>query len=1089
MRKSLVLAGLGVLALAGCLADPGDTSTETPADGPTAPAGARSMQIAGRAAIFGFMGGHGDGSDRAQLRFWMNGLAESFTELTGINDRQLVGDFLKNGHDQVLFLNYWGGARRWALADFDVQGPLGGTVVNPTFSEPWGASPLLNGWDDEEDLALVGDFLGEGFAQVMLINRDNPGTDPAARAATGRLVILDFRSGHPQIRYLLTWAQWNDETFLGPEDVQLVGDFLNLGHDQLLAFNMMQVPTNTHLAVMDFHPGSPFGPYGASLQNLPELTTWNDLADARYAGDFLGRGHDQLLFINRQYGSGTARIVDLAYADPQRRVPYTEASALLNGWTGDEDRAYVGDFTGRGHDQLLLMNRDHVNGRTMILDYAGNPSTPTLRYRESWGVSDLLDGWQDDGDVLLAGRFAATANAGILAFNDPGVSFDRRVVGSPAQLEDTLRSHFTGDVVVPRGAYFDMHSSHDIPVRRGVHLLGERGDRGYRPLLFTDLAHVPCDYDNSQDCPYSMFVVSGSDASIEGIHLRGGEGDVRDSGYFNTGIAIMQDPVRRRGRNIVIADNELDQWAGQAVMVDSGLRADFTRPDNDPEHPSVPLASDYHAGRPRIGPEDPFMARIGRNYIHNNARNNSGYGIQGAAFLAEGNVFDRNRHAISMGGGAYIGYLARRNYVLEGGFTESSFWGSYWNQHFDVHGTGDADGNGYIDYVNDWYGGLAGEYIDISYNTFRGEQGYGLGKTRSAFELRGKPQIGAYFHDNVLVHDDLDAAVALKSKKTASGIGEHHSEFNFSAEPGNTIATDHSTEIAVGDFDGDFFDDVFVATGTGWFYSSGATEGWRFLHATYLTAPGLAFANVDGDSRTDVIWQDPMGYLVYSSAGTGAPQILTYSWMPLAELRFYDMTGDGKTDIFGTTGGRWYIFDGATHVWSNPGGAAEPIEQLRFGRIDGRAGVDVLAVIDGRLVYSSSGTGLWTVVANSPVTSLANAVVGNFDDDNTLDDIAWLSSSANEWRYSSAGRPPSRTLIPTSTLAGYLAINVAQARWGDFDRNGKLDALQFQVTNILPDGSSSILPVFGQRFMLWMNQQGTDGWPRLAPRLSEHPMR
>jgi FG-GAP repeat len=79
--------------------------------------------------------------------------------------------------------------------------------------------------------------------------------------------------------------------------------------------------------------------------------------------------------------------------------------------------------------------------------------------------------------------------------------------------------------------------------------------------------------------------------------------------------------------------------------------------------------------------------------------------------------------------------------------------------------------------------------------------------------LRGRAAEVAFFRDNVLVHDDLDAAVSLKKRKLSTGIGESHTDFNFHAG-GNRFNTDYSAEIAAGDFDGDGRTDVFVANGT-----------------------------------------------------------------------------------------------------------------------------------------------------------------------------------------------------------------------------------------------------------------------------------
>ena len=109
--------------------------------------------------------------------------------------------------------------------------------------------------------------------------------------------------------------------------------------------------------------------------------------------------------------------------------------------------------------------------------------------------------------------------------------------------------------------------------------------------------------------------------------------------------------------------------------------------------------------------------RVERNYFHHNAREGGGYGVVvggGAYVTIEGNVFDFNRHAVAASGFACSGYIARFNYILQGGFMQDSFW----NQHFDVHGTNDTNGDG----DSDGYGGAAGENFEIAFNTIRGEQ-------------------------------------------------------------------------------------------------------------------------------------------------------------------------------------------------------------------------------------------------------------------------------------------------------------------------------------------------------------------------------
>src|SRR3954469_6487321 len=329
---------------------------------------------------------------------------------------------------------------------------------------------------------------------------------------------------------------------------------------------------------------------------------------------------------------------------------------------------------------------------------------------------------------------------------------------SPGDLAGILRSDFTGRVVIPRDVSWEI-KDRDLPLKSGVTLTGERGDLGSRPTLFT----------NDKSLEYSMFDVQGNNVRVEGLHLRGPEAGARDDKQpYVHGITITQDPMAMTGRNVVVADNELDEWPGSGVQVSGTV--DFLVPPPG------------YAG-PRMRPGDVGLVRVERNYIHNNARDGGGYGvvIGGSAYATvEGNVFNYNRHDVAADGRAFKGYTARFNYVLEGGFRYGS--NGYYGQHFDVHGIGTEASRAQSHYD----GGPAGEQFQIAYNTIRGEQDYGgfLGfgeSTRAAVELRGRPSIGGDFPNNVLVHDDPGEAIRLKSGDDSSLDTDRPSTFNLRA--------------------------------------------------------------------------------------------------------------------------------------------------------------------------------------------------------------------------------------------------------------------------------------------------------------------
>jgi hypothetical protein len=119
-------------------------------------------------------------------------------------------------------------------------------------------------------------------------------------------------------------------------------------------------------------------------------------------------------------------------------------------------------------------------------------------------------------------------------------------------------------------------------------------------------------------------------------------------------------------------------------------------------------------------------------------------------------------------------------------------------------------------------------------------------------------------------------------------------------------------------------------------------------------------------------------------------------------------------------------------------------------------------------------------VQNSPVTSLAYAVVGDFDDNNSFDDIVWRSG--NQWLFSSSGRGVARVIASTTTTSRY--ADIENALWGDFDRDGHMDALRFERTYTMPNGETSPGLILGQRFMRLFTTRGADGWPVMSQSMS-----
>jgi hypothetical protein len=626
---------------------------------------------------------------------------------------------------------------------------------------------------------------------------------------------------------------------------------------------------------------------------------------------------------------------------------------------------------------------------------------------------------------------AATAHAAASQNCTQPIEPSLRRPCSAEELTKILRSDFKGRIVIPRDASWEVRER-DIPVKTGVQIVGERGELGSRPTLYTD----------DKSAGYSLFLVNGTDVRIEGLHLRGPEaGEVSRTLPYVQAITVIQDPTQGTGRKIVIAENELDEWPGAGVAVDD---------------PTVRVwEPKWLYDGPRMTRDDVGAVRVERNYIHNNARDGAGYGVVlgGSSYATiEGNVFNYNRHDVSADGLAYKGYVARFNYSLEGGFI---YGDGYYGQHYDVHGTGDGSGKG------PWDGGAAGEYFQVAFNTIRGEQDYDE-KARAAFELRGRPSTGAEFTDNVVVQDNWGEAIHLKPGDDGSLNPANPRTFNLSM-PRNRYDTDYTREIAAGDFDGDKRTDVFVATGTAWYLSRGGVRPWEFLHASTKRTRELAFADVDNDRRTDVLYRDPAGRLGYLKGGSVDLVPLTTLPVPIGDVRFGDFDGDEKTDMFYTRNKQWYVWYGRDRRWTATQISSASISEMLFGEFDDEKGTDVVAVRNDAWSIASGATAVWAKLNRKLTSSFSNAVAADFDG-NGRADIAYADGGT--WQVSFDGRGGLTTLRKGSNAGSLKAWLI-----GRFDGGSHNQVVGF-------DGS-------GLNFQIWRGL----GTPGAFSRLSTQPMR
>jgi hypothetical protein len=536
---------------------------------------------------------------------------------------------------------------------------------------------------------------------------------------------------------------------------------------------------------------------------------------------------------------------------------------------------------------------------------------------------------------------------------------------SPAdQLKSLLYDRtFAGTIVIPRGLVVEMGESRGVPINTCVTIKGTRNglDRG---ALITA---------TNRDKGDPVFIVFGDRVRIEGLRFRG---PVTPDNLDPADSTIKAVTVADNG--IATIDNNLFEFWGAAITVN---------------RPVLPPLSCRDA---------PAPVTITRNYFNRNAMESKGYGVvvgEGCARI-EGNLFNKNRHSVAASGSVEYGkgYIAHYNYVLEGGFRECRWWGCYWNQHFDVHGTG---GGG--------YGGTAGEYFDISSNTIRGEQEYGIDETRPAFMLRGLPTLGAYFDRNVLVHDNPEEALSLKGAdcyKYILGFPDPPFEgCGLYVGADNHFNTDMIYETAVGDFDGDGRDDVFLANGTAWWYSSAGLTEWRFLRASTARVADLRFGKFDYDQRTDVLLAAGGNWYV-SYGGTGSPLWIRSDGTSLFDCVFGDFNNDGTTDALRTNGSTWSIAYHATGPWMFVRDSWVRAEDLRVADFTNDHFDDVFWIESNTWNLWNPATNVWTRDTRKPVlnSDMPLLVVADFDGDGRADlaktqgdDWIWLRTGSLEW--------------------------------------------------------------------------------------------
>jgi hypothetical protein len=202
---------------------------------------------------------------------------------------------------------------------------------------------------------------------------------------------------------------------------------------------------------------------------------------------------------------------------------------------------------------------------------------------------------------------------------------------------------------------------------------------------------------------------------------------------------------------------------------------------------------------------------------------------------------------------------------------------------------------------------------------------------------------------------------------------------------------DPTTRLGVGDFDGDGFDDVFLATGAAWYYAPQANAEWRFLSAQSDPIGNLLFGDFDGDGRTDIFTQHGRDWLV-SWAGASPWEKINESDARMSEFAIGDFDGDHRADVFYGRGDQWFVSYGGVGPFTPVATSSFRVHDLGFGDFNGDGKTDVVGAVmnDQRQLWwmvSLSATGPWAGWPLRPAltNSMAGLIIADFNGNGRAD--------------------------------------------------------------------------------------------------------